>query len=151
GATLWRARIGAMGSGARSSLAMGPGAIYASSSDGNIVALNDATGAILWRHRADPATAPSAAAGVGCVNTIQGDLPPPKANNGMQLWSAQVHGLLAAFGDPRPLAVAGGVFEGVSGACLVICREAYVYALRASDGAVAWRVLTPHILTALVV
>ncbi len=64
--------------------------------DGYVVALNDATGATLWRNQVNPSSAPTVAGGVVYVNTQGGDLTVAlKATNGTQLWSLAVHGQLA--------------------------------------------------------
>ena len=150
GTLLWRVKIGPQGSGTRSSLATAPGVVYAGSADGYVVALNDATGATLWRNQVNPSSAPTVAGGVVYVNTQDGALVALKATNGTQLWSLVVHGQLATYGEPQPTVIGGAVFEGVSGYCTFLCREAFVYGVQASNGAVAWRVATNAQLTATV-
>lgn len=150
GTLLWRVKIGSQGSGTWSSLATAPGVVYAGSADGYVVALNDATGATIWRNQVNPSSAPTVAGGVVYVNTQGGDLVALKATNGTQLWSLAVHGQLATYGEPQPTVVGGAVFEGVSGYCTFMCREAFVYGVQASNGAVAWRVATNAQLTAIV-
>lgn len=151
GASLWRVRIGSKGMGTNSSLAMGSGAVYASSYDGSVVALSASDGSTLWSQQVTPVGAPSAANGVVYVNTSGGNLLALNATDGTQRWSATVYGDLAPFGNPRPLIIGGGIFEGVSGHCILVCREAYVYGIRASDGATAWRYDVPIQVTPLVV
>ena len=150
GSLLWHVQIGEQGSGTSSSLATSPGVVYASSFDGSVVALSAATGATLWQDQVNPVTPPTVAGGVIYVNTRGGDLLALNASDGTTRWSTTVYGPLANYGEPRPLVVGNGVFEGVSGYCTLFCRPAFVYGVQASNGAVAWRYTSPGQITALV-
>jgi outer membrane protein assembly factor BamB len=148
GAPLWQYATGS--SHVTFTPAVSNGSVYVEA-NGSVTALSAQDGTVIWRHHLDVGSSslsvsspsPAVADGVVYVSSTDGYLYALRADTGKELWRYHVGDWLL---ETPPLAMGGAIFYGVQPICssLFYCMKGYLYALRASDGAPAWRLDVPY-------
>lgn len=132
GRALWRFQAGA---GFPAAPLVSAGSVYAGSSDGNVYALDVATGKERWRHAAgeEVGTTPVAAAGLLYVATLQDTLLALDAATGAWRWHHRRE-------TPPGFTVRGAAGPAVDGGTVYAAfSDGVVVALDGASGAVRWQ------------
>ena len=137
GQELWRRNLrekdhdeeGILGGG----LAYYDGRVYATTGFADVVALDGATGRIIWRHRVTGPVraAPTVYGGRVFVVTVANELDTLDANTGKTLWTHD--------GITETAGLLGGASPAVEGSVVVVAyTSGELYALRVENGRVVW-------------
>jgi outer membrane protein assembly factor BamB len=148
GTPLWQYDTGTSDTFDRFRPAVSSDIVYVEVND-SVAALGASDGMVMWRHSLGGenstssvrSLSPAVADGVVYASTTDGNLYALQAATGKELWRYHVGDWLF---ETAPVAVGGAVFYGIQPICssLYYCNKGYLYALRASDGAPAWRLET---------